>query len=196
LGRKAIGIEIEERVDVTTIAREIDHRATANRIADGLIRTVDQRRFGRNVDGLARRRNFELRVCPYRVTAVEFDPCDLGRSHAGQGNRHLVFAASQSEDPVLALRTGFRFPRIVGGEVENHHLRVSDDRSRRICHQTRDGAQICTLREHKLGASESGQQDQENSEISRRLHTRRTHQGFPGFTITDRQSPGFNHGRP
>src|SRR5882724_8749439 len=81
-----VGIEIEKRVDVTTVAWEIDHRAAGNRVADRLICSVDDRDYGGHLDRLLFACHLQDSIGADHVTAAQDDARELGRAHTWSGH--------------------------------------------------------------------------------------------------------------
>src|SRR5882724_432731 len=81
-----VGIEVEKRVDITTVAWEIDHCAAGNRVADRLICGINDRDYGGYFDRLLFACHLEDGIGADDVAAAQDDAGEVGHAHIGRGD--------------------------------------------------------------------------------------------------------------
>ena len=165
-----IRVQVKKLIDVSAVARQINHRSTVDRIADGLVRSIDDRRLCGDHHIFTSTRDLKNRVRRDEIAAIQDYPCNVPRSHARGGNLYVVVPRGQAKHLVFTTRVGFGLPSGSRLHVENRHTRPSNQGSARICDSSTNSAEIGALSQRKREQEENTQR-KNNSMGKSRFHT-------------------------
>ena len=123
------GIQVEKRINIAAVARQLQYRLAVERLADGLVFRMDYR-------GLRRHRN-RIAGCAHTQHSIharhrgpgEFHTCDDLRRKPGGSDSDLETARPQPGDLITAGSVRGRFARTVGGQTLSPSQQRSESRA-------------------------------------------------------------------